>query len=313
MDIKDKERAYVLVKNALPEACNRINQFCERVLRTRGAKIGSGMGSLLEALWGYEINNTLRDSGHAFFEMAWFPSHQYHDFACVGSTSLWNPLDKSGEYFRVEAKSMNAGADESKAHFDVLYSELDNYDALLVLVWSWKVLDQYHFCPEIRDVFFGEAKPLTIIRDNLHIARGGAFVDPQNCPDLCSPNMCRHAGEPLNEQGKRERISGPVSTKPSEKVSYAANFGGLVRMLKTRSPEAKSLFRRFRSSSSVIDDYISFIHRNFPNEELNHYSTLEMREVAKQLNVDTKGLSKMEIHQILKRHYNYQEKLKLLQ
>lgn len=312
MDIEDKKRAYVLVKEVLPLACEKINIFCERVLRTRGAKIGSGMGGLLEALWGYEINNTLRETGHSFFEMAWFPSHQYHDFACVGSSTLWNSSDKTGEYFRVEAKSMNAGADESKAHFDVLYSELDDFDALLVLVWNWKKIDQFHYCPQIVDVFFGEAKSLTIIRDQLHIARGGSFVNPAHCPDNCSPFSCQHAGEPLNEQGKRERISGPQNTRPSDKVSYAANFGGLVRMLKTRGPEAKKIFRRLRVANSVINDYISFIHRNFPNEEFNHFSTSELRDAAEKLGIRTLGMSKNDMYLRIREHNNYQDALRYL-
>lgn len=310
MDIEVKKQAYILVKNALPIACQKINTFCERVLRTRGAKIGSGMGGLLEALWGYEINNTLRETGNSYFEMAWFPSHQYHDFACVGSSALWDSTNKIGEYFRVEAKSMNAGADESKAHFDVLTSELEDFDALLVLVWSWKPLDEYHYCPQIVDVFFGEAKPLTLLRDNLHIARGGSFVDPNNCPDRCPPLTCRHAGEPLNEQNKRERISGPISARPSDKVSYAANFGGLVRMLKTRGPEAKIIFRRLRIQYNIINDYISFIHRNFQNEELNHFSTTELREAAVNLRLDYNGIPKNLLYQKIKACQGYQEVLR---
>ncbi|HHQ6578274.1 TPA: hypothetical protein ACSTJ2_000200 [Serratia fonticola] len=310
MEIESKKQAYILVKNALPIACQKINIFCERVLRTRGAKIGSGMGALLEALWGYEINNTLRETGHSFFEMAWFPSHQYHDFACVGSSTLWDSTNKTGEYFRVEAKSMNAGADESKAHFDVLNSELEDFDALLVLVWNWQNIDEFHYCPKIVDVFFGEAKPLTLLRDRLHIARGGSFVDPNNCPDGCNPIVCQHAGEPLNEQGKRERISGPITTRPSDKVSYAANFGGLVRMLKTRGPDAKIIFRRLRVQNSIINDYISFIHRNFRSEEFNHFSITELREASIKLGIDPYGISKVSLYEKIMQHQDYQDVLR---
>jgi hypothetical protein len=173
MNQEQKIAAYMAITLSLDETFIRINNFCRDVLKTRGGRIGSGMGSLLEALWGYEINKVLSDKGFNLFELAWFPSHQYHDFACVQASRQWNPDTGEGEYFRVEAKSMNSGADESKAHFDVLHSELDDFDALLLLVWSWVDIDEYHCCPQVTDSFFAKAKPITQLRDALHIERGG--------------------------------------------------------------------------------------------------------------------------------------------
>ena len=99
------------------------------------------MGGLLEALWGYHTNIVIYERKGTSFELAWFPDHQFHDFACVHRHREWVPDIKQGELFRIEAKSMNFEADESKAHFDVLENQLDEYDALLLLVWRWTDLD----------------------------------------------------------------------------------------------------------------------------------------------------------------------------
>lgn len=106
-----------------------------------------------------------------------------------------------------------------------------------------------------------------------------------HCPDRCEAGQCKHVGEPLNASGKRERLSGPESTRPSLKVSYAANFGGLVRMIKTDNEHARYVFRQIRKQNAVADHYISFIHNNFPNEERNQYTTDELRIVAKKLGI----------------------------
>ena len=253
------ENAFEIVKNCIPNAINKMNQFCQEVLKTRGGRIGSGMGGLLEALWGYYMNTELSTTE---CEIAWFPNHQYHDFACLHKTADWNEETKAGEFFRIEAKTMNTGADESKGHFDVLKNELEEYDSLIILTWEWKSISVTYNTPYITDYFFGKSIPITQIRDELHIARGGSFVDPNNCPDHCIPADCTHSGEPLNEQGKRERLSGPDSCRPSQKVSYAANFGGLVRMLKTNNSESRSKFRELRRDNRIVDEYVSFIHRN---------------------------------------------------
>jgi len=307
MNQEEKIAAYKAITSSLDETFDYINNFCRDVLKTRGGRIGSGMGSLLEALWGYEMNKVLSEKGFDSCELAWFPSHQYHDFACVQASKDWNPETGEGEYFRVEAKSMNSGADESKAHFDVLNAELDEYDALLLLVWSWVDIDEYHCCPQVTDSFFANAKPITQLRDALHIERGGTFVDSNSCPDGCDTLTCRHNGEPLNEQGKRERLSGPESTRPSAKVAYAANFGGLVRMLKTRGESAKQTFRNLRRSDDIIDAYISFIHRHYPSEELNHFSVSEWREIGRNSGIDSSGMSKQEIRNSIANNENYHE------
>jgi len=203
--------AFHSVKALLPTACRKMNAFSSEVLRTRGGRIGSGMGALLEALWGYMMNQALSENGHDL-EIAWFANNQYNDFACLEKTASWDEKNRVGELFRIEAKSMNVGADESKAHFDVLHNELHEYDSLLILVWEWKNIDANCFSPQIIDAFFDIAKPIILLRDELHIARGGSFVDADTCPDGCSPNDCLHHGEPLNAAGKRERIGGPEIT-----------------------------------------------------------------------------------------------------
>lgn len=304
MNQQDKLTAYNSVQNSLETARTRINTFCQNVLRTRGGRIGSGMGSLLEAIWGYEINFVLKESGNTTCELAWFPDHQYHDFACVKNDHLWVPATGEGEYFRVEAKSMNSGADESKAHFDVLTSELNDLDALLLLVWEWVYIDEFHCCPQVTGCFFAPAKPIINLRDTLHIQRGGTFVDKNYCPDGCLPVLCPHNGEPLNVNSNRERISGPRNTKPLN-VSHSANFGGLIRMLKTSKPQATMAFRQLRIQDPVINSYISFIHKHFPYEELHHFSVGELQKVSKSLGLNTKGLKKIQLHTALRLHPNY--------
>ncbi len=271
------------------------------------------MGGLLEALWGYNTNLELNERHHANYEIAWFPGHHFHDFALLEKDSDWDPVTKRGELFRIEVKSMNFGADESKAHFDVLHSELDDYDGLLLLVWDWALVDHKRHYPRIRDSFFSLAHPIAQLRDSLHDARNGSFVDRERCPDQCHPSLCAHHGEPLNENGKRERLSGPESCRPSSKVSYAANFGGLVRMLKTRGAEAKRVFRQIRHESDVADQYIEFIHRNFPDEERNHYSKPEWQSVALKLGIDPDHKELTDLHEEIRSNPGYLEILKELQ
>lgn len=54
------------------------------------------------------------------------------------------------------------------------------------------------------DSFFDRAKGIAMLRDALHIARGGSFVGSEYCPDGCQSDYCVHIGEPLNAEGKRE-------------------------------------------------------------------------------------------------------------
>jgi hypothetical protein len=291
-------------------ACNRINTFSLEVLKTRGGRIGSGMGLLLEALWGYHMNIELKDHP---IEIAWFPDHQYNDFVCLKKGETWDINNRKGEVCRLEVKSMNSGAEESKAHFDVLKSDIQSNDLLLVLTWEWRLIDTYNFSPFITDYFIGYAHEVIDLRDALHITRGGLFTSNNNCPENCEclEGECRYEGEPLNAALRRERLSGPPSTQPSDKVSYAANFGGLLRMIKTSGEESRLKLREIRKNSSIAHDYISFIHRNYPSEELNQYTKEEWFKIAKSYNDKIENsLSKNELFDLVKKENDYQERLK---
>ncbi len=276
-------------------ATKKINQFSGNVLRTRGGRIGSGMGLLIEALWGYYINMELEKED---FEIGWFPDHQYNDFVCLRKNEEWNEATKEGEAYRMEVKSMNFGADESKGHFDVLSSEIGKSDLLIVIIWEWVQITKYHSVPKIKDQYIGLAQEVITLRDALHKTRGGTFVAKENCPEQdcgCADNICLYEGEPLNAAGKRERFKGPPSARPSQKVSYAANFGGLIRMLKTSGSDSRKKFRALRKTNASIDEYISFIHRNYLSEEANQYTKSEWNTIASLYNLNTSSLSKKEI------------------
>lgn len=309
------ENARKVIENASPLATSKINEFSREVLITRGGRIGSGMGLLLEALWGYYVNQILAKERNnpVHCELAWLYGHEYNDFACINRNSQWDPEKRTGELLRIEIKSMVASADESKAHFDQLVNELTRNDLLVVIVWDWKPIDEQRVSPIILDMFVGLAYPIALLRDILHIQRGGSFVDSNNCPDKCNPFNCSHSGEPLNEQGKRERLSGPDSRRVSSKVSYASNFGGLVRMLKTNSPDSRKAFRSARKNDESMHKYISFIHRNFPNEEINQYTIEEWRYIAKKIGIDTQKKSKIELSQAIRTSYpEYQDILRTI-
>ena len=256
------QEAALALKNTTGPACEKINDLSQKVFRTRGGRLGSGMGILLEALWGYYINAELEKEG-ALCEVGWVPGHEYNDFACIQRDQQWTPSNRTGELLRVEAKSMNTEADESKGHFDELMARLGEWDLLLVLAWSWDFADDgIRVYPHIHDYFIDSARSIALLRDSLHIARKGSFVDRSNCPDRCIPEHCQHHGEPLNSAGKRERRSGPASCKP-EDSSYAANFGGLVRMVKTRGQSAREVLATICNADPVAQAYVAFIRRNF--------------------------------------------------
>ena len=283
-----------LMEQATKSAAQEINAFAKAVLRTRGGRIGSGMGTLLEALWGYYVNQVLA-SNSPHLEIAWLPEHEYNDFACIVRDETWDPSTKKGEVLRVEAKSMNIDADESKGHFDELWANIGELDLLLVLIWSWRQIDHLRVSPQIIDYFVGSARSVASFRDALHIARGGSFVSRYSCPDNHDFSECTHDGDPLNASGKRERISGPDSRRPSTRVSYAANFGGLVRMMKTNSEDARSVLRKMRLDDDTIHSYITFIHRNYPSEEFNQYLTSEWQQLASLLRIEHRNLSKIDL------------------
>ena len=302
--------ALSIILRLTPPAIAEINDFCRDVLKTRGGRFGSGMGTLLEALWGYYINLQLRTSTHQEIEIAWLLGHEYNDFACVLRNELWEPETRSGELLRIEAKSMNIGVDEPKGHFDEIAGNLGECDLLVIPLWVWEPVEEQRVYPRIKDHFIGPARPIAQLRDRLHVARGGTFVDRNTCPDHCTPLDCKHHGEPLNADGRRERISGPLSRKPPN-TSFAANFGGLVRMLKTSAPEARRAFRITRAENDVAHSFITFIHRNYPNEEANQYLAQEWRSLADIYDLRWEGLSKSAlIERIRLRAPNYQDQLR---
>ena len=51
--------AQELIVSSSVSACVEINTFSRKVLSTRGGRMGSGMGMLLEALWCYYVNQVL--------------------------------------------------------------------------------------------------------------------------------------------------------------------------------------------------------------------------------------------------------------
>ena len=223
------------------------------------------MGSVIEALWGFHLNSILKREKDIPYELGWIYGHEYNDFACILRGQDWNPETKDGELFRVEVKSMVASADESKAHFDRLQHEFAENELLAVFLWDWKVIaDQpKNVYPAILDYFVGYALPIAKLRDALHLERGGSFIQKGNCPDGCTIQNCTHIGEPLNASGVRERRSGPDSSKGAG-VSYAANFGGMLRMLGSRGKNGKDILKNEYASDPTKARFIDFMARKFP-------------------------------------------------
>lgn len=295
-----------------PRVIDEINAFTFQTFRTRGGRLGSGMGSLLEAMWVYYMNNILQNQGGLArdCELGWLQDHEPADFACLLRNAEWDSATRQGELFRIEAKSMNIGVDEAKGHFTNLSRETSEHDQLLVLIWSWTSSGGMYFWPQIHDYFLGNALPIIRLRDDLHLARGGTFVQAGACPDGCLIPDCTHAGEPLNAKGNRERRSGPVVCKPKN-LDCAANFGGLVRMLKTDNSEARYIFRRLRSSNHVMHEYISFIHKHFRSEEINQYLKAEWQDFLSRSMPSTRNVSPEEANLLLRENVaNYQDGLR---
>jgi hypothetical protein len=247
-----------------PAAIVEVNQFAAKVFRTRGGRIGSGMGGVIEALWGFYMNLVIAREKDSNYELGWIFGHEYNDFACIRKDADWNPSTGAGELFRVEAKSMVHAADESKAHFDRLQHELNANEILAVFLWNWvsDPIANKTVYPAITDHFVGLALPIARLRDDLHLARGGSFVKKGACPDKCSATTCTHVGEPINASGVRERKSGPVKCKGAN-VSYSANFGGLLRMLGSRGDGGKDILKKYHSADTTAARFIDFMARNF--------------------------------------------------
>jgi hypothetical protein len=258
------EAAAALIIQETPAACEELNRFTAEVFQTRGGRIGSGMGGVIEALWGFYLNRTLQRSGHTDIEIAWIYGHEYNDFACVNPAEEWNPSTRAGEILRIEAKSMVASADESKAHFDRLQAEFETGELLAVFLWDWVSVgpDTRKVFPRINDYFVGSAVGVAALRDALHLNRGGTFVQAGRCPDRCPAATCRHIGEPLNKSGTRERKTGPDESK-GKNAANAANFGGLLRMLGTRSKEGRAIITHHRREDAAAAGFVDFMARNF--------------------------------------------------
>lgn len=243
---------------------DEVNAFTKQVFHTRGGRIGSGMGSVVEALWGFHLNGILKKEKNIPYELGWIYGHEYNDFACILRNEDWNPETKEGELFRVEVKSMVASADESKAHFDRLQHEFADNELLAVFLWNWAPVtnQSQNVYPAILDYFVGYALPIAQLRDVLHLERGGSFIQKGHCPDGCNIQHCSHIGEPLNASGVRERRSGPEASK-GQRVSYAANFGGMLRMLGSREKSGKELLKKEYASDPTKARFIDFMARNF--------------------------------------------------
>ena len=65
-------------------AVDEVNAFTAEVFHTRGGRIGSGMGGVIEALWGFHLNSILKRDKGIEYELGWIYGHEYNDFACHG-------------------------------------------------------------------------------------------------------------------------------------------------------------------------------------------------------------------------------------
>ena len=246
-----------LIKHSNGQVVDRMNEFTAPTFRTRGGRKGAGMGLLLEGLWGYHMSAVLESHG---IEISWIADDQYNDYACTDMAEEWDPVTHEGELLRIEAKSMNLGADELKGHFAEIAANIGPDDLLLVLVWRWAPCGDStsRVWPKVVDAFVDRALPLARLRDELHVARGGSFVERESCPDGCEARLCQHHGEPLNASGNRERLQGPTSRKPNS-TSHGANFGGLKRMLATRGTSAARRKQGICRADPVAREFVEFM------------------------------------------------------
>jgi hypothetical protein len=83
-------------------------------------------------------------------------------------------------------------------------------------------------------------------------------------------------------------------------------------MLKTNSAPARQIFREIRANDSVAHDYISFIHRNFPDEEKNQYLGAEWKQAAQLIGINIAGLSVSEVIERVRATAQYQNALRNL-
>lgn len=247
----------------LPSIRASINSFSATHFHCLGGRLGSGLGSLLEALWAFYARHALNATIPGEYEIAWMVENAYNDLAVVDAQETWNPSTRAGEVLRIEAKSMNLDAEETKGHFDALQSEIGEHDLLLVVVWKWVPIQpgSQVVYPRVLSEYMGNALEVARLRDALHLARGGSFVAARQCPDGCSGASCVHVGEPLNAKRRRERRTGPETAR-SGKISHAANFGGLKRMIAVRGPASTALVDQMTHPARKA--YVDFI-RSFSN------------------------------------------------
>ncbi|GFI48409.1 hypothetical protein IMSAGC019_03736 [Lachnospiraceae bacterium] len=79
----DENYVYNQIARISGAACERMNQFSAQILRTRGGRIGSGMGALLEALWGYMMNQIILDRNFPEEEKKQFTVSELRNAAVV--------------------------------------------------------------------------------------------------------------------------------------------------------------------------------------------------------------------------------------
>lgn len=287
--------------------------------QTVGGRIGSGLGSWLEAELGFQVNEVFSDEAVVLglpesLELAWIVSHGFNDFAVIDNTTgaavEWTPSNHVGEMFRVEVKSMALDAVESKAHFDALQSEIGQIDQLVVLLWRWVDVPGRagRVCPRVEAVWVGESAGVAELRDELHLMRGGSFVDAAACPDGCAKDDCKHAGEPLNASGTRERISGPVKTMTGS-AQFASNFGGLVRMIKTRSARGVAVISNLCLQDIRKRSYVEFIHLWFPDAETACFPKSVWQQAAQTLGVSGSAQTLEELHDVVRAVPSYRDAL----
>lgn len=254
---------------------------------TVGGRIGSGLGSYIESLWGFAMTDLLASRGDDLglppLELAWICENGYNDFALIandaGQAQTWTPDNHHGEVLRAEIKSMALDAVESKAHFDATTAELGPHDLLVVLLWRWAPVPNRpgRVRPLVVGTWAGRALAIAQLRDALFVARGGTFVRSGECPDECAAD-CAHVGEPLNRAGTRERVSGPTSCVTGG-VSFAGNFGGLVRMIKTTTATFPTLVERLVDSPECRE-YVAAIHSARPDAERNCFPAVVWARAA---------------------------------
>ena len=67
--------AAIKVQELNSRAVENLNRLAGEVLQTRGGRQGSGLGSLLEALWGFMVNKELaNEHPKTLIDLAWIPN-----------------------------------------------------------------------------------------------------------------------------------------------------------------------------------------------------------------------------------------------